>query len=80
MQGQLAACAEGNEVVVIPNLEGPGFDSPLMHRRGVQSSMHVPIVVDGQRATLNFWSTEPEAFPQQAVDYLSAVAHLLNDK
>lgn len=78
---ELATCAEGSDVEVFPNLEeADGSMLRLMYRRGVQSSMHVPIVVDGARATVNFWSTEPDAFPQPAVDYLTEVARLLHDK
>ena len=42
--------------------------------RAIQSSLHVPITVDGEPAVVSFWSREPGAFPPQAVEMLSGVA------
>jgi hypothetical protein len=42
------------------------------------SSMHVPVVINGKPATVNFWSREADAFPKPAVDFLTEVAHLIS--
>jgi hypothetical protein len=39
--------------------------------------MHVPVEIDGTRATINFWSSEAGAFPPQAVKILEEVARLM---
>ncbi|MBX3415022.1 MAG: redoxin domain-containing protein [Pirellulales bacterium] len=76
----LAAAAAGDEVVVYDDLtQAPGSIMSRMVRKGVQSSMHVPVTVRGKRGTVNFWSSEPDAFPPQAVEYLSEVGRLLDD-
>lgn len=48
-----------------------------MNRKGIVSSLHVPVVIDGVPATVNFWSGDAKAFPQPAVDYLTEVAELI---
>jgi len=45
-----------------------------MGARDIRSSMHVPVVIEGHRATVNFWSAEPEAFPPEAQALLEQVA------
>jgi hypothetical protein len=37
----------------------------------------VPVEIDGQQCTVNFWSTEVEAFPPEAVEVLTKIAHLM---
>jgi hypothetical protein len=44
------------------------------------SSMHVPVQVGGQAATLNFWSREPRAFPSEAEQMLARIAKLTQDR
>lgn len=48
-----------------------------MNRKGIVSSVHIPVVIDGVPATVNFWSGDAKAFPKQAVEYLSEVAQLI---
>ena len=48
-----------------------------MGARDIRSSVHVPVEIDGHRATVNFWSAEPAAFPPQATRLLEHVAKLI---
>ena len=44
---------------------------------GVASSVHVPVKVDGATATINFWSTDQNAFPPEAVKLLEELARTM---
>ena len=60
----LADYALGDKVVVndsMANVKGPTMNK--MARKDIRSSMHVPVQIDGQRCTVNFWSTEDAGFP-----------------
>jgi hypothetical protein len=48
-------------------------------RLAFSSSMHIPVRFDGQPATLNFWSSEKNAFPEEAVKLLTEAARLAAD-
>jgi hypothetical protein len=50
-----------------------------MSRKDIRSSMHVPVVIDGVRSTVNFWSAEAGGFPPQATRLLEQVARLMTD-
>jgi len=41
------------------------------------ASFHVPVKVEGKSGTINFWSTEKEAFPQEARSLLEEAAALM---
>jgi hypothetical protein len=43
------------------------------------SSLHVPVKHDGKSGTINFWSTEPDGFPPEAVKLLAEAAKVLAD-
>lgn len=74
----LAEIAAGKESAVFNNLrEAKGPLHKKMARRNVLSVVHVPIEIDGHQATVNFWSTEAEAFPPSAVEVLEKIAHLM---
>jgi len=71
----VAQYAEGNETVVHHDLEhAEGSLLSRMYRRGIRSSLHIPLEHEGRRGTLNFWSAEPEAFPPEAVRFLQKAA------
>lgn len=78
-EGQsLASYASGNETIVNQDMSGAeGTVMAGMAKKDIRSSVHVPVVIDGKRATINFWSAEAEAFPPQAVVLLEQVAHLM---
>ena len=74
----LASYIEGEQTVVNPTLEKTeGSVMVNMSRKDIRSSMHVPVQIGGVRATVNFWSSEAEAFPPQAVKLLEEVARLM---
>jgi peroxiredoxin len=74
----LAEYAEGTETVVNQDLANThGSIMAGMSRKDIRSSMHVPVTIDGKRATVNFWSAEAEAFPPEAVRILEEVARLM---
>ena len=50
-----------------------GFDLLFM-ARAFGSSLHIPLKIDGQSGTLNFWSAEKDAFPPELVALLTEVA------
>ena len=65
----------GSKVVVNNDLtKVHGKLAELMVSRGIKSSMHVPGEVKGQRIMINFWSTDPNAFPAPAEALLTGIA------
>jgi len=48
-----------------------------MVQKGIFSSMHVPIRVNGVPMSVNFWSAETKGFPPQAADLLGRVVPLM---
>ncbi len=74
----LSDYALGDKVVVNDDLRNvKGATMNKLSRKDLRSSMHVPVTIDGQRCTVNFWSTEEAAFPPQAAQILEQVAHLI---
>lgn len=75
-KGQALAEAAGrSEPTVFGDINKAGGSvMRKMFAKGIQSSMHVPILLDGKKATVNFWSTEPNAFPPAAVEVLANAA------
>ncbi len=76
----LAAYAQGDQTVVNESLsKTEGSIMAGMARKDIRSSMHVPVVIDGHKCTVNFWSAEAGAFPPEAVKLLEQVAHLMTE-
>jgi hypothetical protein len=74
----LADYALGDKVVVNETLAGAeGTIMAGMAKKDIRSSMHVPVMYKGQRATINFWSAEAGAFPPEAVKLLEEIAQLM---
>jgi hypothetical protein len=74
----LAEYAAGDKVVVNNDLsKAKGKLMEVMRKRGAKSSLHVPATLQGQRVTVNFWSTEPGAFPAPAEALLTGVAQIM---
>ena len=68
----------GDKTVVNQTMAGTkGSIMNSMGTKDIRSSMHVPVTIKGVRATINFWSAEPDAFPPQAVTLLEQIAHLM---
>jgi hypothetical protein len=78
-EGQsLAAYAAADAVVVNQSMaETAGSIMAGMARKDIRSSMHVPVVIDGVRSTVNFWSAEAGAFPPAAAKLLEEVAVMM---
>jgi hypothetical protein len=47
--------------------------------RAYGASCHVPVKIDGRPGTINFWSTEKQAFPQEATNLLAEIAAAMAD-
>ncbi|MGD9723928.1 MAG: redoxin domain-containing protein [Pirellulales bacterium] len=79
IQGQsLADYALGDKVVVNETLSGTnGSIMAGMAGKDIRSSMHVPVMYKGNRATVNFWSAEAGGFPPEAAKLLTEIAHLM---
>jgi hypothetical protein len=63
----LAAYAAGEKTVVNADLASPKEADLVYMARLLSSSVHVPIALADQKAVVNFWSAEKEAFPPEAV-------------
>jgi peroxiredoxin len=50
-----------------------GADMKLMSN-SLASSVHVPVVLEGKPATVNFWSKDADAFPEESRALLRAIA------
>jgi peroxiredoxin len=77
---QVARAAEKSAATVYPSLDKQkGLASiDLAHMsKCYGSSFHVPVKVGDKSGTINFWSTEKEAFPPEARSVLEAVAALM---
>jgi hypothetical protein len=56
-----------------------GFDLRFMSQ-AYASSAHIPLSAGGKRGTLNFWSTEPDAFPPALVAVLQELAAHIEER
>jgi hypothetical protein len=75
---KLTEFAQGEQTIVLPDLsEVSSADYRLMSKL-FASSMHVPVRIDGKVGVIGFWSTELNAFPQPAVEFLEQAARALN--
>ena len=78
-QGEsLAEYAAGSKVVVNNDLsQAKGKLVEAMIKRGAKSSLHVPVEIKGVKATINFWSMEPNAFTPPAQALLTGIAQIM---
>ena len=53
-----------------------GADMTLMSKT-LTSSVHVPVILEGKPATVNFWSKEKHGFPKAAQEKLRAVGEVV---
>ncbi len=70
----LAGHALAGETVVHDDLARSADADVVAMRRAARSSLHVPIVLDGQPALVSFWSKEPAAFVPSAVELIEPLA------
>jgi hypothetical protein len=74
----LAAYIKSPKVVVNNELAGAkGKLMEAMRKRGAKSSLHVPVDLQGVKATVNFWSTDAGAFTPPAEAVLTGVAQIM---
>ncbi|HEY4308453.1 MAG TPA: redoxin domain-containing protein [Pirellulales bacterium] len=74
----LAEYALQDQVTILSELSSTrGSVMAKMSSRDIRSSMHVPVTIDGHRATVNFWSAEADAFPPPAARLLEQFARLI---
>lgn len=76
----LARFAAATEPSVVADLAASTEPDLARMARGMGSSLHVPVTIDGRAATVNFWSKEPGAFPLQALDILLPLAESMTSK
>jgi peroxiredoxin len=60
--------------MVHPDLKTARGADLAMISKTLASSVHVPVVLEGKPATVNFWSREGDAFPEETHGLLRAVA------
>ena len=70
---------KGETVVYAQTADVKMPDFRLLARR-FASSVHIPVVVNGKKATLNFWSADSDAFPAEAVSIAEELAKPLSGK
>jgi hypothetical protein len=71
---RLGSYAGSAETIVHQRLaDQRGFDLQFM-ARAYRSSIHIPIETNGLKGTLNFWSTDADAFPPELVTLLEQAA------
>jgi peroxiredoxin len=76
-ESQVAAIAQGSKAVVYNDLDTATAPDLKLMSRGVASSLHVPVKIDGAAATVNFWSIDKDAFPPEAVKLLEELAQAM---
>jgi len=67
----------GKPVVNADLSKASGALMKRMVERGAKSSLHVPAQVRGQKVTINFWSTDANAFPAEAQALLTGIAQIM---
>jgi peroxiredoxin/mono/diheme cytochrome c family protein len=70
---RLATYATKSEPIVHPDLASERAIDLQFMARAFKSSAHFPVEIDGLKGSLNFWSTEKDAFPPQTVELLKEV-------
>jgi hypothetical protein len=70
----LAHYALRGQVVSQPDLKKARGADMTMMSKSLASSVHVPVILDGKPATVNFWSKDTGAFPEETQMLLRAVA------
>jgi len=77
---KIGSYAEKSEPVYHEKLAGESaFDLKFMSQ-AYGSSVHYPVKLDGVSGTVNFWSTEPGGFPDEATAVLKEVTELMMSK
>ncbi len=75
----LASYVDHDRPVVVQDLSKVSNPDMRFMRTAFSASLHIPFKSHVSPATLNFWSTERDAFPEEAVKVLADVAAILAD-
>jgi hypothetical protein len=70
----LAAYATDAKLTVHGDLSKEKAPDLVFAARMMSSSAHVPVTIEGTKGTVNFWSMERNAFPEEAVAILKEAA------
>jgi peroxiredoxin len=73
----LAEYAKNEKMTVHADLSKEKSPDLAFAARMMSSSVHVPTVFDGAKGTVNFWSMERDAFPDEAVAILKEAAAVM---
>jgi hypothetical protein len=76
-ESEVATIAAGAKSVMHADLDKATAPDLKLMSRGVASSLHVPVKLEGAAATINFWSTDKDAFPPEAVKLLEELAQAM---
>jgi peroxiredoxin len=74
---KVADYADASEPVVNCHLNQAKENDLKIMARIYRSSVHIPVTIHGHKGTVNFWSTEDDAFPPEAVNLLSKVVEAM---
>jgi hypothetical protein len=75
----IAKYAEQSEPVLHEKLAEQTAVELKFMSKAYGASAHFPVKLDGVSGTVNFWSTEPDAFTEEAVMILKEVTKLMQD-
>ena len=76
----IARYAERSEPMMHTKLAGESAADLKFMSQAYGSSAHYPVKLDGVAGTVNFWSSEPGAFPAEAAAVLKEVTELMTGK
>lgn len=77
---KVASYAEKTEPVIHGRLANESAIDLKFMSKAYGSSAHFPVKLDGVSGTVNFWSSEPDAFPAEAIAVLQEVTALMTSK
>jgi peroxiredoxin len=77
---KVAEYADAREPVVNCHLQQAKEADLKVMARVYRSSVHIPVTIHGHKGTLNFWSTEDDAFPPEAVKVLTTVTEAMQER
>lgn len=70
----LAEFAQRSEIQVVNDVKAAGGSvMRQMASHEVKCSLHLPILANGRQGTLNLWSTDPQAFPPEVVQWIESL-------
>ena len=77
-QCQLGSFAKQSEPVKLTEIDSLNKIDMQFFGAQVRSSFHVPIQFEGKQGTINFWSREPDGFPEEAQKLLVQISRAMS--